>query len=110
MTEPRSSQPADQGMIRGATATEGDGSKTIIDDVVVATIAAAACQEVGGMHDMGTTGDARVNAVDVVMLAVTGGRERTAAELAALFASAGFRLRTGILTAGPMKIVEAVAV
>lgn len=92
MTEPRSSRPADQGTIRGARATEGDGSKTTIDDV------------------MGTKGDARVNAIDVVMLAATGGRERTAAELAALFDSVGFRLRTVIPAAGPMKIVEGVAV
>ncbi len=54
--------------------------------------------------------DARVNALDVLMLAITGGRERTANELEDLFGSSGFRLRTVIPTAGPMKIIEAVAV
>lgn len=56
-----------------------------------------------------TGDDPRVNALDVLMLAVTGGRERTAAELATLFGSAGFRMRTIIPTAGPVKIVEALA-
>jgi uncharacterized alkaline shock family protein YloU len=56
MTEPRSSRPVDQGTSPGAATTESDGGKTIIDDVVVAKIAAAACQEVGGIHDMGTKG------------------------------------------------------
>ncbi|MFN2464607.1 MAG: methyltransferase [Candidatus Dormibacteria bacterium] len=54
--------------------------------------------------------DPRINALDVLMLAVTGGRERTAAEFAALFDSSGFRMGTVTPTAGPMKIVEAVAV
>ena len=56
MTEPRSSRPVEQGTNPGAATTQSDGGKTIIDDVVVAKIAAAACQEVGGIHDMGTKG------------------------------------------------------
>ncbi|MBJ7594165.1 MAG: hypothetical protein JF886_04755 [Candidatus Dormibacteraeota bacterium] len=57
-----------------------------------------------------TGDDPRVNALDVLMLAITGGRERTAAELADLFGSSGFRLQAVIPTAGPMKVVEATAV
>jgi hypothetical protein len=53
--------------------------------------------------------DPRAGALDVVMLTVTGGRERTAGELAALFDQAGFALRRVVPTAGPMRIVEAVA-
>jgi uncharacterized alkaline shock family protein YloU len=56
MTEPRSSRPVEQGTNPGAATTQSDEGKTIIDDVVVAKIAAAACQEVGGIHDMGTKG------------------------------------------------------
>jgi hypothetical protein len=41
------------------------------------------------------------------MLAVTGGRERTAHELSALFERAHFRLDKVIPTASPMRIVEA---
>lgn len=54
--------------------------------------------------------DARVHTLDVIMLTITGGRERTAGELGALLRSAGFRLSTVIQTAGPLQIVEAVAV
>ena len=51
--------------------------------------------------------DPRSGTLDVVMLAVTGGRERTPAELGALFERAGFVLQRVIPTAGPMRIVEA---
>ncbi|MBA3287537.1 MAG: hydroxyneurosporene methyltransferase [Acidimicrobiia bacterium] len=54
--------------------------------------------------------DARVQTLDVIMLTITGGRERSAAQLRALFHEAGFRLTTVIPTAGPMQIVEAVAI
>ena len=54
--------------------------------------------------------DPVVRILDVIMLAITGGRERTAAELDQLLGSVGFR-PTGILpTPSPLRIVEAVAV
>ena len=45
-----------------------------------------------------------------LLLAITGGRERTAGELSTLLHGAGFRSTAVIETAGPMRIVEAVAV
>jgi hypothetical protein len=42
------------------------------------------------------------------MLSVTGGRERTATQLGALFDSAGFRLTRVIETAGAMRLIEGV--
>jgi hypothetical protein len=48
--------------------------------------------------------------VDIIMLAVTGGRERTAAQHAALLAAAGFRLSRVLPTAAQHSIVEAVPV
>ncbi len=57
-----------------------------------------------------TGDDPRVNALDVLMLAITGGRERTVTELADLFGSSGLRLQAVIPTGGPMKVVEAAAV
>lgn len=54
--------------------------------------------------------DVRVQTLDVIMLAITGGRERTADELRSLLREAGFRLTTVIDTDGPMRIAEAVAV
>jgi hypothetical protein len=47
--------------------------------------------------------------LDVLMLTVTGGRERSAAELGELLALAGFSPRRVQPTAGPIAIVEAVA-
>ena len=47
--------------------------------------------------------------VDVIMLAATGGRERTEAQLAALLAAAGFRLTRVLPTASQHSIVEAAA-
>jgi hypothetical protein len=44
------------------------------------------------------------------MLAVTGGRERTAAELDELFASTGFAPGTIIETAGRVRIIETKAI
>ena len=41
------------------------------------------------------------------MLTVTGGRERTAAELSALFEQGGFRLDRVVDTASAMRVVEA---
>jgi O-methyltransferase domain len=45
--------------------------------------------------------------LDVVMLAVSGGRERTADQLNALFQRAGFSLDKVINTASPMRIAQA---
>lgn len=49
-------------------------------------------------------------ALDVTMLAVTGGRERTEAQHATLLAAAGFRLMRALPTASQYSLVEAVAV
>lgn len=48
--------------------------------------------------------------LDVIMLAVTGGRERTEAEHAALLQAAGFELARVLPTASQYSLVEAVAV
>jgi uncharacterized alkaline shock family protein YloU len=74
MTETKSSRPANQPTTTGAVMTDTDGGKTVIDDVVVAKIAAAACREVGGIHDMGSTGvgGAMSGAYAAVTGAVTG--------------------------------------
>ena len=50
--------------------------------------------------------DPRGQILDLIMMANTGGRERTQPQLAALFDSSGFLDVTGIETAGPMRIVE----
>ena len=44
--------------------------------------------------------------MDIAMLAITGGRERTAAEFAGLYERAGFRLHRVIPTASPFKLLE----
>jgi O-methyltransferase len=49
----------------------------------------------------------RPRTLDLVMLTVTGGRERTASELSALLERGGFRLDRVIDTASPMRVVEA---
>ncbi len=54
--------------------------------------------------------DPRVQTLDIVMLAVTGGRERSPRQLAKLLDGAGLRLSRVIETSGPMRIVEATAV
>ena len=48
--------------------------------------------------------------LDIIMLAVTGGRERTEAQHAALLAAAGFELTRVLPTASQYSLVEAVAV
>jgi hypothetical protein len=48
--------------------------------------------------------------VDVITLAATGGRERTAAQLASLLAAAGFELTRVLPTASQHSIVEATVV
>jgi hypothetical protein len=47
--------------------------------------------------------------LDVVMLAVTGGRERTPSEYAELLAAAGFRLERIVPTASAYSVIEGVA-
>lgn len=54
--------------------------------------------------------DPRVQTLDVIMLAITGGRERTSRQLGQLLASARFELRSVVATPGALRIVEAVAV
>lgn len=56
------------------------------------------------------TPDPRGQTLDVIMLAVTGGRERTASELNELFGRAGLRGGSVLETAGPLRIVEATTV
>jgi C-methyltransferase len=51
--------------------------------------------------------DPRAATLDIIMLTVTGGRERTAAAFEMLFAHAGFCLDAIIPTASPMRIVQA---
>jgi hypothetical protein len=51
--------------------------------------------------------DPRGRTLDVVMLLVTGGRERTATELGVLFERAGLKTGGVVSTAGPLRIVEA---
>lgn len=53
--------------------------------------------------------DRRGHTLDVIMLAITGGRERTGDELRNLLAAAGFTDSTVTDTAGPLRVVEAVA-
>lgn len=54
--------------------------------------------------------DPVVRTLDIIMLAITGGRERTAAELEQLLTSTGFRATGALPTASPLRIVQAVAV
>jgi len=54
--------------------------------------------------------DPRAYALDVIMLALTGGRERTVGQLSELLRSADFRPTAVLETAGPMRIVEGIAV
>ncbi len=54
--------------------------------------------------------DPRAATLDLIMLTVTGGRERTASQLSALLEQAGFRLDRVTETASPMRIVEAISV
>lgn len=53
--------------------------------------------------------DPRGRTLDVIMLAVTGGRERTPAQLDILLSAAGLTRTRVIETDGPLRIVEAVA-
>lgn len=57
----------------------------------------------------GVDADARGHTLDVIMLAVTGGRERTGPQLGSLLEGAGFATWTVTDTPGPLRIMEAVA-
>ena len=50
--------------------------------------------------------DPRVQTLDVVMLTITGGRERTVGQFAQLLNSAGLRLGKVVDTEGPLRLVE----
>jgi len=50
-----------------------------------------------------------IKRMDVNMLVVTGGRERTRVEFERLFAQAGLRLARVVATRAPLSILEAVA-
>jgi len=52
--------------------------------------------------------DPRVQTLDVLMLAVSGGRERSPDRLGEVLDSADLRLARIIETTGPMSIIEAV--
>lgn len=54
--------------------------------------------------------DTRTATLDVIMLAVTGGRERTADELGDLLRDTGFRPTALLETAGAMRMLEGIAV
>jgi len=51
--------------------------------------------------------DPVVHTLDMIMLAITGGRERTSAQLGQLLTSTGFQARATLPTEGPLRIVEA---
>jgi hypothetical protein len=57
----------------------------------------------------GVAADPRSHTLDVIMLAVTGGRERTGPQLQSLLEEAGFSSLTVTDTSGPLHLVEAVA-
>ena len=57
----------------------------------------------------GVHADPRGHTLDVIMLAVTGGRERTGHQLGSLLEGAGFATWTVTDTPGPLRIMEAVA-
>ncbi len=66
----------------------------------------AAVLIIEGVADDGKV-DPRVQTLDVVMLTITGGRERSAGQFAKLLSSAGLRLDKVVDTGGPLRIVEA---
>lgn len=70
MTETASSRPVGAQATGGTTIEDTGEGSTHIADVVVAKIVAAACREVGGIHDMGST--SMGSAVTGALAAVTG--------------------------------------
>lgn len=63
-----------------------------------------------GLHAVAELAVARVHTLDVIMLAVTGGRERTVQELSSLLEAAGFRATRTVETDAPIRLLEAIAV
>jgi hypothetical protein len=80
-------------ILRAVRSAAPSGARVLIIETLVA--------EAPGPH-FGKT-------LDIIMLAVTGGRERTRSQYAALLAHAGFRLERVLPTASQYSIVEAVA-
>jgi C-methyltransferase len=80
-------------ILRAIRAAAGTGAKVLVIENIV---------------DDGA--DPRSQSLDIVMLAMTGGRERTAERLSELFTSTGFGDARVIPTEGPLRIVEASAV
>jgi C-methyltransferase len=54
--------------------------------------------------------DPVVRTLDMIMLAITGGRERTSSELGRLLDGVGFQMSATLPTPSPLRIVEAVAI
>jgi hypothetical protein len=81
-------------ILRGIRAAAGTGAKVLVIENVL--------PENGG--------DPRGRSLDILMLAMTGGRERTAQRLSELLTSCGFGDLTMTATEGPLRIVEAPAV
>ncbi len=48
--------------------------------------------------------------MDLMMMVMNGGRERTRAEFSSIFAAAGFRLTSVTATATPLSVIEGVPV
>jgi hypothetical protein len=82
------------GILRAIRAAAGTGAKVLVIENVL--------PENGG--------DPRCQTLDIIMLAMTGGRERTAGRLSELLTSCGFGDPTVIPTKGRLCIVEAAAV
>ncbi len=83
-----------------------DQCATILDAIRRAAPAGASLLVVENVLDERGP-DAHQGTLDVIMLAVTGGRQRTTAQLSALFDRAGLALVRVLDTTGPMRIVEA---
>lgn len=54
--------------------------------------------------------DPRARTLDLIMLAVTGGHERTPGSLERLLTATGFRLTAVLDTGGPLRVAEAIAI
>jgi uncharacterized alkaline shock family protein YloU len=78
MTEAGSSRAVKPSGPSSVAIEEASEGTTHIDDIVVAKIAAAACREVGGIHDMAShgMGGAVTGAIGAMTGAVTGGGDQ----------------------------------
>lgn len=88
---------------------DDDQAATILSAVRRAATPGAAVLIVEAVADEEAL-DPVVRTLDMIMLAITGGRERTAHELERLLGRAGFRATGNLPTPSPLRIVEAVAV